>query len=117
MPARRATSSVEDPSRPCSANTASAASRISSRRSSFDFRSPVVTMERRLVTTHYLVKCPCYPVQIAFREPGVERQRQRALEDARGAGEIALLPVGAEQVERVGADLGLDSLGAQLGEQ
>ena len=37
---------------PCSANTAIAASRISSRRSSFDFRSVVVTMSGRLVMTH-----------------------------------------------------------------
>ncbi len=41
MPARRAISSVEAPWRPCYANTSSAASRISSRRSSLDFRSDV----------------------------------------------------------------------------
>ena len=43
MPATRAISSVDAPWSPCEANSAIAASRMSSRRSSFVFRS-VVTM-------------------------------------------------------------------------
>ena len=46
----------------------------------------------------------------------MERQRERALEDARGARERALVAVGAELLQRVRADLRLDPLGAQLGE-
>src|SRR6476620_4394091 len=115
MPARRATSSVDEPCRPCSANTASAASRISSRRSSFDFRS-VVTMWSRLVMTHYLVKRLRHPVEIALGEPRVEGERERPLEDALGAGEGALVAVGAEHVQRVGPDLRLDPLLPQGGE-
>src|SRR5215831_3793218 len=106
MPALRAMSSVEAPWRPNSAKTGSAASRISSRRSSFDLRS-VTDMDERLVTTYCLVKCCRHPVEIALGEPGVERQRQGPLEDAGGAGEVALVAVGAEEVQRVGADLHL----------
>src|SRR5262245_8501578 len=111
MPARRATSSVEEPWSPFSAKTASAASRISSRRSSFVFR-PVVTMPDKLVMTHYFVKCLGDPIEIGLREARVERQRERALEDPGGAGKVSLVSVGAEQVQRIGADLHLDSLSA-----
>src|SRR5690348_5686593 len=113
MPALRAISSVEAPWSPCSANTGRAASRISSRRSSFDFRT-VTTMADRLVTTYKLVKRCRHPVELALGEPRVEGQRERALEDARGAGEVTLVAVGAEQVQGVGADLRLDPLCAQL---
>ena len=43
----------------------------------------------------------------------MERQGERPLEDPGGAGEGALVPVGAEERQRVGADLGLDPLRAQ----
>src|SRR5262249_20625959 len=112
MPARRATSSVEEPGGPFSAKNPSAASRISSRRSSFVFR-PVVTIAGKLVMTHYFVKCLRDPVEIGVREAGVERQREGALEDPGGTGEVALVAVGAEQLQRVGADLRLDSFRAQ----
>src|SRR5437879_5173145 len=113
MPASRAISSVDPPCSPCSANTATAASRISSRRSSFDFRYCVTTMRGRLVMTHKFVKGFRDTVEVGLRQRGVEGQRERALEDARGSGEVALVAVGAEQVEAVGADLRLDSLGAE----
>src|SRR5581483_1693774 len=54
------------------------------------------------------------PVEVAIREPRVERQRQRPLEAPVGAGERALVAVDREPVERVGADLALDPLRAQL---
>src|SRR5262249_33050586 len=115
MPARRAMSSVDAPYRPFSANSTSAASRISSRRSSFVLRA-VTTTRIRLVTTHNLVKGLGDPVEVAVREARVERERERPLEHRRRAGEVALVPVGAEQVERIRADLCLDALGAELGE-
>ena len=46
----------------------------------------------------------------------MERQSQRALEDATRARELALVAIGTEERQRVGADLRLDPLGAQLGE-
>src|SRR3954447_10796742 len=108
MPARRATSSVEEPCRPSSAKTANAASRISSRRCSFVFRS-VVTTAVMLVMTHYIVKSLRHPVEIVVGEPGVEGQGERPLEDPLRPGEGALVAVGPEQVQRIGADLDLDS--------
>src|SRR5581483_4736783 len=116
MPARRAMSSVDAPWRPLSANSTRAASRISSRRSSFVFRSVTSTMCWMLVTTHNLVKRLGHDVEIGLGEPRVERQGERALEHPGRPREVALVAVGAEQVERVGADLRLDPLAAQLGE-
>ena len=46
----------------------------------------------------------------------MEGEGERTLEHARGSGELALGPEGAEPVEGISADLGLDSLGAQLGQ-
>jgi len=46
----------------------------------------------------------------------VERERECPLEDPARAGELALVAVGAEERQRVGADLRLDPLGTQLGE-
>src|SRR5579862_5765467 len=59
MPARRATSSVEVPARPCAANSATAASRTSSRRSAAGIRCLVSVMKVKLVMTHYFVKGGC----------------------------------------------------------
>src|SRR5271154_2319583 len=115
MPARRAISSVDAPARPRSANSTRAASRISSRRSSFVFRS-LTTMGVRLVTTHKLVKGLRHPVEIALREPGVEGQGKRAVEGMLGARERARVPVGPEERECVGADLRLDPLSAERGQ-
>src|SRR4029077_20863020 len=115
MPARRATSSVDEPRRPCSAKTASAASRISSRRSSFYFRCET-TMTERLVMTHYVVKSLGDTVEIGLGEPCVERQGERPLEDPVGSREGLGACIGGEPVESVGADLRLDSPSAQVGE-
>jgi hypothetical protein len=43
----------------------------------------------------------------------VEGERERALEDAGRAGEVARVPVGAEEVQGIGADLRLDPLRPQ----
>src|SRR4051812_40036905 len=115
MPASLAISSVEAPCSPRSAKTAMATSRISSRRSSFVFRSALIT-GTRLVMTHNLVKSLRHPVEVRLREPRVEGQRQGALEDAGRAGEAPLPGIGAEEVQRVGADLHLDPLRPQVGE-
>src|SRR5581483_12348677 len=101
MPARWAISSVEAPCRPCSAKTPRAASRISSRRFSFDLRSCVTTIAPRLVITHKFVKRLGDAVEVGLGEPRVEGQGEGALEDPRRARERALVAVGAEQVERV----------------
>src|SRR6266536_5963039 len=74
MPARRAMSSVEDPCSPRSANSRNAASRISSRRSSFVLRSlvfrsvPVAFIRGMLVVNHYLVKG--LPIWLGERDCG-----------------------------------------------
>src|SRR6266545_6793751 len=113
MPARFAISSVDAPWRPRSANSARAASRISSRRSSALFRCGCTTMAGMLVTSHKLVKRLRHVVQIALPEPRMERQRQRTLERAVRAGERTKAAVGAQAVQCVGADLRLDTLGTQ----
>src|SRR5580704_187297 len=56
MPAFRATSSVEVPASPCAANSATAASRTSSRRSAAGILCLVSVMGTKLVMTHYFVK-------------------------------------------------------------
>src|SRR5690349_1802823 len=56
IPARRATSSVEVPASPWAANSATAASSTSSRRSAAGIRCLVIVMGTKLVTTHYFVK-------------------------------------------------------------
>src|SRR5580693_9395417 len=58
MPAFRATSSVEVPASPCTANSATAASRTSSRRSAAGILCLVSVMGTKLVMTHYFVKSP-----------------------------------------------------------
>src|SRR6266566_10084972 len=95
MPARLAISSVEAAWSPRSANSTTAASRISSRRSSALFRSwGVVTMTSpRLVTTYKLVKGLGDAVEIGLGEAGVEGQNQGALVSPVGAGERALIAI------------------------
>src|SRR5689334_20899331 len=105
MPARRAMSSVDVPSKPAAANSSSAASSTSLRRSSAVRRT---AMSGKLVATHYLVKRLRDPVELGVGQPGVERQRERPLEGRVGAGELALVAVRAEPVERVRPDLALD---------
>src|SRR5581483_9965974 len=112
MPARRAMSSVEVPSKPRPANSTRAASRTSSLRSAAERRT---AMPARLVMTHKLVKGLRHPVEIGVGELPVEGQRERAVARRVGAGERALVAVGAEAVERVGADLALDALRPQSG--
>src|SRR5690242_17085883 len=112
IPARRAMSSVDVPSKPAAANSSSAASSTSLLRSSAVSRT---AMADKLVATHYLVKCFRHPVELALREPGVERQRERPLERRVRARERALVAVGAEPVERVRPDLALHARGAELG--
>src|SRR5580704_19715479 len=56
MPACRATSSVEVPASPCAANSATAASRTSSRRSAAGIRCLVSVIATKVVMTHYYVK-------------------------------------------------------------
>src|SRR4051794_29882805 len=109
MPASRAISSVEAPCSPCRAKTPAAASRISSRRTSFDFRS-ATTMAGKLVMSHKLVKRLRHTIEVALGEARVERQRERTLEDPGGAREIALVAVGTQAMERVRPDLRLDAL-------
>src|SRR5689334_3384482 len=113
MPARRAMSSVDVPSKPRSANSTRAASRTSSLRSAAVSLVVVISTRRRLVMTHKLVKCLRDPVELAVGEAGVERQREGALEGGVGAREVALVAVGAQAVEGVGPDLALDPLGSE----
>ncbi len=114
MPARRAMSSVDAPCSPCSANSTSAASRISSRRSSFVLRSVTTTIAARLVTTHNLVKCLGDDVEIVRRRGACGTGSASARSKTRVApGKGALVAVGAEPVQRVRADLRLDALRAE----
>src|SRR5881275_1122128 len=98
MPARRAMSSVEVPSKPRSANSTSAASSSVSLRSAAERRVVVGLMGGRIVMTHKLVKRLGDPVELRLAEPAVEGQGERPLEDRVGAGEGALPPEGAEPV-------------------
>src|ERR1051325_8417901 len=116
MPARLAISSVEAPCSPRSANSPIAASRISSRRSSALFRWGWTTMDGKLVITHKFVKRLRDEVEIRFGEPGMEGQGEGALEGPVGAGEGALVAVGAEAMQGVRADLRLDPSGSKLRE-
>src|SRR5512133_1289346 len=113
MPARFAIASVDAPWSPRSANSSSAASRMSSRRSSALFRCGCTTMRPMLVTTHKLVKCRGHLVEILVGEPRMEGKRQRPLEGAVGTGKTTLLAVGTEPVDGVRADLRLDPLRPQ----
>src|SRR5438270_4866663 len=115
MPARRAMSSVDVPSRPRSANSTIAASSTASRRSVAESLVVAEVMTALLVITHKFVKRFRDPVEIPFSEPPMERQRERPLEDGVGAGERPLPAVGAQPVESVRADLALDSLRPQGG--
>src|SRR3954465_14837332 len=116
MPARRAMSSVDVPTYPPSANSTSAASSTVSRRSAALMRVVVISgTRRRLVMTHKLVKSLRDPVLLGLGQPLVQRQRERTLERRIGTREVALFAVGAEAVERVGADLALDALRPQPG--
>src|SRR5690348_895464 len=112
MPARRAMSSVDVPSKPAAANSSSAASSTSLRRSSAVRRT---AMPDKLVSNHYLVKPLRHTVELGIGEPGVEREGERPLEGRVGPGEVPLVPVGAEPVERVRPDLALDAVGPELG--
>src|SRR5919201_6476518 len=113
MPATFAIASVEAPCRPRAANSACAASRTASRRSSALCLVVVVIDGGMLVTTHYLVKHLGHTLHVIGAEAGVERQRERPLVTAVGAGERPLVAVGAEPVQRVRADLRLDPLASQ----
>src|SRR4051794_27377116 len=111
MPARRAMSSVDVPSRPRPANSIIAASSTSSRRSAaVSLVVVVISMPARLVTTHKLVKRLRHTIEVAVRQPIVERKGESPLEHPVGVGEWALVAVGAEAVEGVRPDLALDPL-------
>ena len=69
-----------------------------------------------LVTTHNLVKRGRDLVQVGLLEPRMEGQRKRPLERPVGAGELALVAVGAEPLERIRPDLRLDPLLPELRE-
>src|SRR2546426_679947 len=71
MPARRAIASVDAPCRPLTANSARAASRTSSRRSSAVWRLAVVALitSRKLSLTHYPCQDLRNPVEVALGEP------------------------------------------------
>src|SRR5919199_3691844 len=113
MPATFAIVSVEAPCRPRAANSACAASRTASRRSSALCLVAVVIVCAMLVITHYHVKHLGDAVDVVRAEARMERQRERPLVAAVGAGEGSLVVVRAEPVQRVGADLRLDALPAQ----
>ena len=70
-------------------------------------------MGGKLVTNHKPVKRLRHLVEIAFGEPGMEGERECALERVIGTGEGTRTAMGAETVECVRADLGFDSLRAQ----
>src|SRR4029077_14931028 len=103
IPARRATSSVEVPASPWTANSATAASSTNSRRSAAGIRCLVVTvMEAKLVTTHYFVK--------RAGEPGLRGQGGRGGEEV----QRGTLPGRGSPVERAGpvqAEVGLAGVG------
>src|SRR2546423_2796722 len=109
MPARRAISSVDAPCRPRAANSICAASSTSARRSSA-LCLVVLAIANRLVATHYLVKHLADAADVLLRQARVERQGEGALVAAVGPRERALVAVGGQPVQRVGADLRLDSL-------
>src|SRR5437764_2207031 len=112
MPARAVMDSVEAPSRPRSANSTSAASRIEAFRSAAVIRVVVVTPSK-LLLTYYLVKHVGHAIEVGLGQPGVERQRERPLVGRVGAGEGPLVRVRAQPVKGVRADLGFDPIGAQ----
>src|SRR2546423_4145574 len=113
MPAVFAIASVDAPWRPRAANSVCAASSTASRRSSALCLVIVAIRREMLVITHYLVKHRRHALDVVRAEACVERQRQRALVATVGAGERPLVAVRPEPVQRVGADLRLDRLGAQ----
>src|SRR5690349_14888415 len=79
MPAALAMSSVDAPSKPSAAKTATAASRMSSRRSAA-LSLVVISTRPRLVMTHKLVKSLGDPVELGLGQPDVEREGERPLE-------------------------------------
>src|SRR3954467_11556321 len=116
MPARRAMSSVDVPTYPPSANSTRAASSTVSRRSAALMRVVGIGgMRRRLVMTHKLVKPLRDAILLRLGQPLVQGQGERTLERRVGSREGALVAVGAEAVERVGADLALDPLRSEAG--
>src|ERR1700675_4437923 len=113
MPALAAIASVEAPSRPRAANSSSAASSTASRRSSADLRWVMTAIACKLLLTYYACQGLGDAIEIALGQARVERKRDRSIEDTGRAGKVALVTVGGEPVERVGADLGLDPLLAE----
>src|SRR5207249_2334529 len=109
MPARRAISSVDAPCRPRAANSICAASSTSARRSSA-LCLVALAMATRLVATHYLVKHLGDTADVLLCQTRVERQREGALVAAVGSRERALVAIGGQPMQRVGADLRLDTL-------
>src|SRR4051812_39522793 len=115
MPALRAISSVEAPERPCSANASRAASSTWARRSSADFLSAVAGVTRcKLSLTYKCCQGLRNAIELGIGELCVERQCERPLEAGVRAGEGALIAVGRQAMQRVGADLALDPLRAEL---
>src|ERR1700680_2666817 len=113
MPTLRAIVSVDAPSKPWSANSVSAASSRSSRRSPAVFRTVASAFTVcKLSLTHYACQGLRDPIQVRFGEPQVERQCQRSLVGVVGPGERALVGVRRQAVERIRADLRLDALRA-----
>src|SRR5438132_18893 len=111
----RTTSSVGTPFDSTSSTSRPNPRRTTSRRSSAVLRSFVAAFTaRKLALTHNACQALRDPVEIGVGQSRVERQRQRALEGLVGPRERPLVGVRREAVERVGADLRLDSLRAQL---
>ena len=69
-----------------------------------------------LVMTHKLVKGLGDPIELRLGEAGMEGEGEGVLEGVERSREASPVTVGGQQRERVGADLGLDPLGAQSGE-
>src|SRR5712691_324955 len=113
MPAFAAIASVDAPSRPRCANSSIAASRTASRRSSAVLRSVVTITACKLLLTYEAVKGHADPVDLGFAKPVVQGEREGPLEAGLGTREGPLVAVRAEPMERVGADLRLDSPLAQ----
>src|SRR6266536_1225992 len=120
IPARRATSSVEVPASPWAANSATAASRTSSRRSAAGIRCLVIVlMATKLVMTHYFVK-GCVRMVRPARTCQTERDSWHAGRAREAAGWPRLVGLhgidGTSVLFRTGPALGADPDGLGVAE-
>src|SRR5438876_10054559 len=117
MPTALAIASVDIPRAPWSAKQTKEAARIASRRSSaVSLAVAVASMRWKLALTYNARQDRADAVHVVVGQPGVQGQGERPGEAGVRVAEGTLVVVGAEAVERVGADLGLDPVAPERGQ-